>query len=285
MGRVLRYGGLGPDVLERLDWMRRVLGPALGAALRGTPDGIDLRALIAQALHMGDECHSRNRAAQSLLVPELLSGLLKTSYSNQQIGEVLDFLTGRDYFFLNLTMASCKAAWLAAEAVPHASLVTAFSRNGVEFGIRVQGQWFTAPSPVVEGRYFPGYSAEDANLDIGDSAITEASGLGGFAVGGAPAITDFIGGTVAELTESLLQMYEITASESGYFTLPFLDGRGTPTGVDVFRVLQTGICPFITTGIAHKEPGVGQIGAGQVRAPIECFEKAALASIGVSPQR
>src|SRR5258708_24109192 len=195
-GKTLRYGANSPEVIDKLRWMRDVLAPRLREAVLRLGQ-LPIFPIIREALHMGDECHSRNRAAQTLLIPALLSGLLKTSYSSQQIGEVLDFLTGRDYFFLNLTMASCKAAWLAAEAIPYASLVTAFSRNGVEFGIRVQGQWYAAPSPVVQGHYFPGYSAEDANLDIGDSAITEASGLGGFAVGGAPTITDFIGGTAA----------------------------------------------------------------------------------------
>ena len=176
-------------------------------------------------------------------------------------------------------MASCKAAWLAAEAVPNASVVTAFSRNGVEFAIRVQGQWFAAPSPVVDGHYFPQYSAGDANNDIGDSAITEASGLGGFAVGGAPAITDFIGGTPDILMAAMMDMYQITVSENTHWQLPVLNGRGTPTGVDIFRVVETGIQPYITTGIAHRLAGVGQVGAGRVRAPLACFEKACAAIV------
>ncbi len=273
-GKALRYGAHSPDVIQNLEWMRDTLAPRLREAVHqlGT---LPIFPMIDEALTMGDECHSRNHAALLVLIQRLLPGLLKTTLTSAQIQEVVSFMVGRDYFFLNLTMAACKAAWLAAEKVPDASIVTAFSRNGVEFGIRVQGKWFTAPSPVVDGHYFAGYTADDANRDIGDSAITEASGLGGFAVGGAPAITGFIGGTPETLMQAMLEMYEITVSEGTHFTLPILNGRGTPTGVDVLNVIQTGICPYITTGIAHKNPGVGQIGAGRVRAPRECFEKAA----------
>jgi uncharacterized protein DUF1116 len=204
-----------------------------------------------------------------------MPALLQSGYSTSEINEVLSFLIGRDYFFLNLTMTACKSAWLEAEKVPGASIVTAFSRNGVEFAIRVQGQWFTAQSPIVDGHYFAGFSAVNANRDIGDSAITEAAGLGGFAVGGAPAVTGFIGGTIESLMQAQLEMYDITTAENNHFRLPVLENRGTPLGVDVRKVLATGIRPFITTGIIHREAGVGQVGAGRVRAPIECFEVAA----------
>ena len=277
-GNTLRYGANSPDVIAGLHWMHDTLAPILReAVLRLSP--LPIFPLVKEALQMGDECHSRNRAVLSLFIQTLLPGLLKTSFSSQQMAEVLNFMIGRDYFFLNLTMASCKAAWLAAEAVPNASVVTAFSRNGVEFAIRVQGQWFAAPSPVVDGHYFPQYSAGDANNDIGDSAITEASGLGGFAVGGAPAITDFIGGTPDILMAAMMDMYQITVSENTHWQLPVLNGRGTPTGVDIFRVVETGIQPYITTGIAHRLAGVGQVGAGRVRAPLACFEKACAAIV------
>ena len=277
-GNTLRYGANSPDVIAGLHWMHDTLAPILReAVLRLSP--LPIFPLVREALQMGDECHSRNRAVLSLFIQTLLPGLLKTSFSSQQMAEVLNFMTGRDYFFLNLTMASCKAAWLAAEAVPNASIVTAFSRNGVEFAIRVQGQWFAAPSPVVDGHYFPQYKAADANNDIGDSAITEASGLGGFAVGAAPAITDFIGGTPDILMAAMMDMYQITVSENTHWQLPVLNGRGTPTGVDIVRVVETGIQPYITTGIAHRLAGVGQVGAGRVRAPLACFEKACAAIV------
>lgn len=273
-GKTLRYGANGPDVIERLHWMRQTLAPRLREAVLRL-GGLPIFPIIREALEMGDECHSRNRAALSIFVQKLLPGFLAGDFSTKEINETYDFLMWRDYFFLNLTMASCKAAWLAAESVPGSSIVTALARNGVEFGIRVQGQWFTAPSPVVDGKYFPEFNATDANLDIGDSAITEASGLGGFAAGGAPSVTNFIGGAAEELRQANLEMYSITASESAHFALPWLEWRGTPTGIDVRKVLQTGLRPFVTTGIAHRLPGVGQVGAGRVRAPLGCFEKAA----------
>ncbi|MDQ3810445.1 MAG: DUF1116 domain-containing protein, partial [Chloroflexota bacterium] len=222
LGRVLRYGGLGPDVLERLGWMRAVLGPALGEALRRLPDGVDLRGLIAQALHMGDECHNRNRAASALLIKALAPRLAELgSLDAEQRRHVLEFAASNDHFFLNVGMAACKAAMDAAHGVPHSSLVTAMARNGTEFGIRVSGLgdgWFTGPSQVPRGLYFAGHSADDASPDMGDSAITETAGLGGFAMAAAPAIVQFVGGRPSDALTHSLRMYEITVGESEAYT-------------------------------------------------------------------
>lgn len=277
MGRTLRYGANGSDVVARLKWMQDFLAPRLReAVLRGAhAGGIAVFPIIKTALQMGDECHSRNKAAMALLLQTLLPHFLATQLPHGEIAEVFAFLTVIDYFFLNVTMASCKASWLLAERVPGASVVTALSRNGIEFGMRLQGQWFAAPSPVVDGHYFPGFTADDANRDIGDSAITEASGLGGFAAGGAPSVTGFVGSTAEELREANAQMYQIATIESPHFGLTYLNGRGTPTGIDVLKVVETGITPYVTTGIAHKRAGVGQVGAGRVRAPLALFEQAA----------
>ena len=279
LGRVLRYGGLGPDVLERLDWMRRVLGPALGAAVRSLPDGVDLRALIGQALHMGDECHNRNRAASALLIKALapaIAGLESLDAAERR--RVLEFAAGNEHFFLNVGMAACKAAMDSAHGVPGSTLVTTMARNGTEFGIRVSGlgerEWFTGPSQVPRGLYFAGFSAEDASPDMGDSAITETAGMGGFAMAAAPAIVQFVGGTPSDAIGHSRRMYEITIGESEAFTLPILNFRGTPTGVDARLVVQTGILPQINTGIASRRAGVGQIGAGLVNPPMECFTSA-----------
>jgi Protein of unknown function (DUF1116) len=285
LGRVLRYGGLGPDVLERLDWIRRVLGPALGEAVRRIPDGIDLRALIAQALHMGDECHNRNRAASALLIKALAPQIAALdSLDATERRCVLEFAAGNEHFFLNVGMAACKAAMDAAHGVPGSSLVTVMARNGTEFGIRLSGlgdRWFTGPSQIPRGLYFAGYSAEDASPDMGDSAITETAGLGGFAMAAAPAIVQFVGGAPRDAIAHSRRMYEITVGESEAYTLPILNFRGTPTGVDARFVLQTGILPQINTGIASRRAGVGQIGAGLVNPPMECFSSAirALAAI------
>ncbi len=267
LGRVLRYGANDAAVLERLRWMAAVLGPDLARALEAGP--IDLAGISQRALQMGDELHNRHRAATSLLFRELaLRGLPERS---------LRFVDQNDYFYLNLVMASAKAACDAAAGEPGSSLVVAMARNGTEFGVRVSGapaRWFTAPAEVPAGLFLGGYTRADANPDIGDSAITETAGLGGFAMAAAPAITRVVGGTARTALEATLEMYEITLAESPQHLVPQLDFRGTPTGIDVRRVVETGIRPLINTGIAHREPGIGQVGAGLVRAPLRPFVEA-----------
>ncbi|HEY8370021.1 MAG TPA: DUF1116 domain-containing protein [Thermodesulfobacteriota bacterium] len=280
LGKVLRFGAYGPEVIDRLRWMERRLAPALKQALATIEGGLRLAPIMAQALQMGDDVHNRNVAATSLLVRTLAKALLDAGLEAGHVREVVGFVDGNDHFFLNLSMAACKASLDAAHGVPGSSLVTAMSRNGVEFGIRVSGlgdRWFTAPAPTPRGLYFSGYSEADANPDLGDSAITETAGVGGFAMGAAPAMVQFVGGTPADALAYTREMYEITLARNARFTLPPLDFAGTPTGIDLRRVVDTGILPVINTGIAHREAGVGQIGAGIVRAPMPCFEEALFA--------
>lgn len=275
LGRVLRYGAYGEDVLERLKWMETELYPALRRTLHKTGP-IDLRSIIAQALHMGDEVHNRNRAATSLFVRQVAPSLIEAT-TKRRAQDILRFIDGNDHFFLNLSMAAIKAMIEPAEEFEGSSLVTVMARNGTDFGIRVAGlgtQWFTAPAPIVDGLWLPGYSAEDANPDIGDSSITETGGLGGFAMAAAPAIVRFVGGTSDLALNVTQEMGEITCGRHEFFTIPTLDFQGTPLGIDVRRVMATGILPFINTGVAHKQPGVGMVGAGLVRAPRACFEQA-----------
>lgn len=281
LGAVLRFGAYGEAILERLRWIERVLAPGLARAIGGIPGGIDLKAIIARALQMGDEVHNRNVAATSLLHRALAVPLVRSGLAAGAVADILAFVDGNNHFFLNLSMAACKATLDAAHGVPGSSVVTAMARNGVDFGIRVSGlgdRWFTAPAPTPRGLYFSGYSEADANPDLGDSAITETAGLGGFAMAGAPAMVAFVGGTAEDARRATLEMYEITLAPSAAFSLPVLDFRGTPTGIDVRRVVESGLCPVINTGIAHRQPGIGQIGAGIVRAPMACFE-AALAAL------
>ena len=276
LGKALRYGAFAPDVIERLRWFETVLGPALGEVLRRI-GGVDIRSLIAQAVQMGDECHNRNRAASALLIKTLAPHVAALDIPAVERERILTFAAGNDHFFLNVGMAACKAVLDAAHGVPWSSLVTVMARNGTEFGIRVSGlgdRWFTGPSGTPVGLYFPGFSGDDANPDMGDSAITETAGLGAFAMAGAPAIVQFVGGTPADALAHTRRMYEITIGESEAYRLPALDFRGTPTGIDVRLVLQTGILPQINTGIAHRLPGIGQIGAGLVNPPMACFEAA-----------
>ncbi|MBI4928353.1 MAG: DUF1116 domain-containing protein [Anaerolineae bacterium] len=277
LGKVLRYGGMGPEVYERLSWMEKVLYPTLNRALASIPDGVDIKALIAQAMHMGDECHNRNRAATSLFLRAMLPALARTNQDNEVLAKVLEFIDRNDHFFLNLSMAAGKAALEPAEGIEGSTVMTVMARNGTDFGIRLASmpdRWFTAPAGEVKGLYFPGFTEDDANPDIGDSTITETAGYGGFAMAAAPAITQFVGGTPQMALDATQEMYEITFGEHEGFTIPILNFRGTPLGVDVRKVMETGILPQINTGIAHKKPGVGMVGAGILRAPEKCFRDA-----------
>lgn len=282
LGKVLRFGAYDASVLERLRWMADVLGPSLAAAIR-VNGPLDLRSLTGQALQMGDEGHNRNIAATSLFTRMLAPALIR-SVEPRVAAEVLDFLRGNDHFYLNLSMAACKSALDAAHGIEGSTVVTAMSRNGVEFGIRLSGtgdHWFTTPVEVPDGLYFPGYGPEDANPDLGDSSITETFGIGGFAMAAAPAIVRFVGGTAADALEYTRLMGRITLGRNPSYALPPLGFAGTPTGIDARRVVDSGIAPVINTGIAHREAGVGQIGAGIARAPLACFGQA-LTALGAS---
>lgn len=281
LSKILRMGANDETVIARLVWMRDVLGPMLRDAMKFSENGIDLRLMLAQALHMGDECHNRNNAGTSLLIQALTPLILKTDFTTEQKIEVFDFVASSDYFSGPTWMALCKCALDAAHGIEHSTIVTTMARNGVEFGIRVSGMpghtWFTGPAQKVIGPMFAGYKPEDSGLDIGDSAITETYGIGGFAMATAPAIVALVGGTVDEALGYSTKMKEITTSENPNVTIPLLHFRGIPTGIDIRKVAQTGIMPVINTAIAHKEAGIGMIGAGITNPPIDCFEKALLA--------
>jgi hypothetical protein len=280
LGKVLRFGAYGAEVLDRLRWMAGTLGPALGEALRARGP-VDLRNITAQALQMGDECHNRNTAATALFARMIAPALVRTA-ATDVAATILEFLEGNNHFYLNLSMAACKAALDAAHDIAGSTMVTAMARNGVEFGVRMSGtgeQWFTAPAQVPDGLYFPGYGPGDANPDLGDSAITETMGIGGFAMAAAPAIVRFVGGTPDDALDFTRQMYGITLSRNSDYGIPALGFAGTPTGIDARRVIDSGVAPVINTGIAHREAGIGQIGAGIARAPLACFH-AALGELG-----
>ena len=277
LGKVLRFGGNDASVLTRLAWLRDVLGPALGTALRSI-EGIELKSLVARGLTMGDEMHQRNVACSSLLLRNLAAALASTCGDRAILTTILSFIASNDQFFLNIAMAMGKAITDPVRDIKGASVVTAMSRNGTDFGIRVSGlgdEWFTAPVEMPDGLYFPGFSAVDANPDMGDSTIVETIGLGGFAMAAAPAVAGFVGaGAPSNAAQITHTMREITLAENPEWTIPALDYQGVPTAIDIRRVVETGIAPMINTGIAHREPGVGQVGAGVVRAPLACFESA-----------
>ncbi len=278
-GKVLRYGANSPEVLEKLRWINGEMADLVGDALAGG-EPIDLRVLVAEALHMGDEGHNRNKAGSLIFLRLLAPRVAMVAKSADGARRVIDFLGDNALSVLNPVMAACKAMADTAAGVEGSTLVSAMARNGTEFGIRVSGlgdQWFTAPCRTPKGLYFTGFSAEDANPDIGDSTITETAGIGAFAMAAAPAIVRFIGGSPRDAHNATLEMYEITVAEHPHFTIPSLDFRGTPVGIDIRKVVELGILPRVNTGIAHREAGVGQIGAGLVLPPMEIFQRALLA--------
>jgi len=275
MGKVLRFGAYSQDVLDRLRWMNESLAPALARALRARGP-VDLKNLTAQALQMGDECHNRNVAATSLFTRLIAPALVRSSQADVA-ARVLEFLETNNHFYLNLSMAACKATMDAAHGIEGSTVVTAMARNGVEVGVRMSGTgdaWFTAPAPIPDGLYFPGYGPADANADLGDSAITETAGLGGLAMAAAPAIVRFIGGAAEDAIATTKRMYTITLARNNDFGIPALGFAGTPTGIDARRVVDSGVPPIFNTGIAHREAGIGQIGAGIAKAPLACFADA-----------
>lgn len=275
LGKVLRFGKVSKDVIDKLLWMRSDLMPVLNDALKMS-GGIDVKSIIMQVLHMGDECHNRNKAATSLFYKEISNYVYQTDYPQPQKLEILDFIRNNDHYFLNLSMPFSKLSLLSIEDITYSSIVTIMARNGVEFGIKypTNKKWFTAPANYVEGLYFPGFSEEDACLDLGDSAITETNGLGGFAMAASPAIVKFVGGSVNDALDYSIRMRTITHGTNPNFSIPALDFAGTASGIDLLKVLDTNTMPVINSGIAHKEAGIGQIGAGVVHPPMECFVEA-----------
>lgn len=279
IGRVLRFGANGPDVIKRLRWIETVLAPTLQTAVRKL-GGLDLKMIQAQALLMGDEVHSRNAAATLQFLAAVAVPLADTPGDREPVRATLEFIAGNSQFFLNMSMASAKATMDAAHGIAESSIVTAIARNGVNTAVRVSGlgkQWFQAASEMPIGLFFPGFAEADSNPDLGDSAICETAGFGGFSLAASPALVQLVGGSVAESIGYSREMYEITTARNPALSLPNLDFAGAPCGIDIRKVVDNSIRPVVTTGIAHKEAGVGQIGAGIVRSPMDCFTQAVLA--------
>jgi hypothetical protein len=276
LGKVLRYGAYSPDVLTRLRWMGAVLGPLLQAAVRAA-NPVDVTGILTQMLQMGDEAHNRNRAGTLMLLRDLAPTMVTSGWDAGDVSESLGFIGGNDHFFLNLAMPACKLALDAARGTDGSTMVVAMARNGTDFGIQVAGtsdEWFTGPAQLADGLFLGDYGPDDANPDIGDSAITETAGIGGFAMATAPAIVRFVGGSVPDALATTRRMHEITLGENPRWSVPVLEFQGTPTGIDVTKVCRTGILPQINTGMAGKLAGVGQVGAGLVTPPAEIFPKA-----------
>ncbi|WP_448614799.1 DUF1116 domain-containing protein [Modestobacter sp. URMC 112] len=278
LGKVLRMGAFSEEVVTRLAWMRDVLGPVLAAAVRGRAgDPLDVKAVLAQMLQMGDEGHNRNRAGSLMALRELSPAIVEVDAPSADIAAVLRFIGGNEHFFLNLGMPTAKLAMDAARDVPGSTMVTVLARNGTDFGVQTAGtgnRWFTAPANTPVGLFLGDYGPEDANPDIGDSAIMETYGVGGFSMAAAPAIVRFVGGTVPDALATTERMYQLTLAENPAMQIPVLGFRGAPTGIDVVKVARTGWLPQINTGMAGRVAGTGQVGAGLVQPPQACFEQA-----------
>ncbi len=278
IGKVMRFGANGPEVIERLRWLEKEVAPALDEALQAI-GGVNLKNIIAQSLAMGDEMHQRNVAA-SLNFHKAIAGTLHDVLKKRADGSrVVDFIASKnEQFFLNLAMAASKSIMDPCRGVPYSTVITAMSRNGVNFGINVSAlgdQWFQAPCLNPNALYFPGFSEKDANPDMGDSAIVECIGIGGFAMGSAPAVVRFVGaGGLADAQRYTNSMGEITVGRNPALAMPNMDFAGVPTGIDIRKVVATGILPVINTGVAHREPGIGQVGAGIVNPPPQIMAEA-----------
>jgi hypothetical protein len=271
----VQFGLFDRDAVETLKFWSETLAPGLAKAIRKSK-GVDLKSIMAKALHMGDELHNRP-AAGTLLFAGVIIPYLVEAIGRDDLVKITKYFSENEIFFLCLSMVACKAIMDAASEIEYSTLVTAMARNGTDFGIKVSAlgnRWFVGPASTIEGVYFPGYGPDDANPDMGDSAITETAGIGGFALADSPAILSLIGGSAEDAIKYTKQMREITMTLNDTFSLPILDFQGTATGIDLRKVLRTGILPVIDTAIAHKEPGIGMIGAGLVRPPIDAFKKA-----------
>jgi hypothetical protein len=276
LGKVLRYGAYGAEVVERLHWMTDVLGPLLQHAVR-VGDPVDVKAIIAQMIQMGDEGHNRNRAGTLMFLREVLPAMIDSEFAKADVAQAVRFVSGNDHFFLNLVMPACKLTTGAAADIPGSTVVTVMARNGTDFGIQTSGtgdRWFTAPANTPDGLFLGAYGPDDANPDIGDSAITETAGIGGLAMATAPAIVRFVGGSVPDALATTQRMYDITVGENPGYGIPILEFRGTPTGIDVSAVVRSGVLPQINTGMAGRVAGTGQVGAGLVTPPMGCFTQA-----------
>ena len=275
-----QFGDYSEQALQGLCMWRDVWAPTLRKALH-TIGGLDLKPIVTKALQMGDELHNRHTASSSLFANAMAVAIAQTEYENKgAVIGTLKYITNHELIFLGLAMAAGKAIADPARDIEYSTVLTAMCRNGVEFGIRVSGtgdEWFTTPAPVVAGLYLPGYSAEDAGLDMGDSAITETVGWGGFVIGGAPGILSLVGGTPEEALNYSREMKKITVATHPTYRMPALGFVGAPIGIDIRLVVQNNVTPIIDTAIAHKDPGYPKIGAGLLRAPVECFKKALIA--------
>ncbi len=273
----LTYGAFNEQVHQNLAWIRDVLGPVLGDVVARI-GGVEIVPIIARSLTMGDECHNRPTAGSALFALRVLPYIVESDLDRAEVARITRFLAETEHFFFHLGMAAGKVATDAMSDIPYCSLVTAIARNGVEVGLRVSGtgdRWFIGPAAEIEGVYFSGYGPEEAEADIGDSAIMEVTGLGAFAMGASVSMAYAVGGTAADAIRYQESMVDITQARHPAYQVPALDYKGTPVGIDVRKVVQSNVLPIIDTAIAHKNGG--EIGVGIARPPMQAFTQALVA--------
>ncbi len=279
-GKVLWFGAVEEETIDKLRFIRDEFAPVMKKVIKKT-GGVPIWSVLAQGIQMGDECHNRHAASTNIFLKSIVEPLFSLNISKEKAFKVYKFIAGNSHFFLNITMTACKLAMVAASDIENSTIVTAMSRNGTDFGIRVSGlgdKWFIAPSPLLlDALYNPGYGLDDGAPDIGDSSIIETMGLGGFAIAAAPSMASFAGGGFQDSVNITKQMGLITTTKNSKFGIPSLDFEGTPTGIDIRKVVETEILPSLNSAVVHKSTGVGQIGAGIVHAPYECFTSAVMA--------
>ncbi len=276
-GQVLWFGAFGKETLNRLNWIKNVFAPVMKRTIKKS-GGISIWNILSQGIQMGDECHNRHGACTNIFIKNIVEPLFSLDIPRKRAIDVYKFRAGNSHFFLNFTMTGAKLAMDASHGVDDSTIVTAMTRNGTDFGIRVSGlgdKWFVTKSPYLpDALYNPGYGPKDGAPDIGDSSIIETMGLGGFAIAAAPSMASFAGGGFKDAVKITDEMSLITTASNSKFAIPSLDFRGTPTGIDIRKVVDTTILPSINSAVVHRSSGAGQIGAGIVKAPYECFTKA-----------
>ncbi len=272
----LNYGYYSEEVHQNLQHIADVISPVLADAVR-LAGGLPLKPLIQRALHMGDELHSRNTAGTILFTRELFPFIVDVARKRpEDVKATLAFIRESDYFFLRLSMATAKATANAAHGIAGSSVVTGMTISCRDFAIRVSGldeTWFHGPHPKLQGRFFEGFTEEDVEWMGGESHHTQVIGLGAFSQAAAFGLQAYQGGSAEAMVANNLEMYRITVGEHPDFRIPYFGFRGSPVGIDVLKVVETGVVPLIDGGLAGR--GGGQIGAGVLMAPMECFTAAA----------
>lgn len=275
-GRVLRFGATDSATIERLSWMRDELAPLLNAAVSAT-ERIDLTSFMAEALRRGDECHNRNVGVSAALLLRLAPPIIRTARTSDAAARALEWAGGNPQFFLSFAIAAAKAIAREAHNVPGSPIVTCVAANGIRIGIQVSGcgdEWFVTDSPLGNTKISDGYTIDDAQPALGDSFITEVVGLGACALSAAPAISSFLGTSQSDSENIVETMRRVCAGTSSRFVIPSGGYVGTPLGIDVSKVVSAATSPIVEYGLAHKRPGIGQIGAGLTEVPMAPFEQA-----------